>query len=145
MVVVFSEKIKETCNKLNFDQMLAMTDNIDTAPIVDEMVAQHELPEVTSAQNTNEMSVPWTIRSLGISWAAVAASLNTLLYTLLGGSALVTLWFACKSPSEMTAFNWHIVLCMIGVSIYLIIFSSLNLCSRCSSDHAESFQLFCNF
>lgn len=58
--------------------MLEMTDNIDRA-IVDEMVAQHELPEATSAQNTTEMSVPWTIRSLGISWAAVAASLNTLL------------------------------------------------------------------
>ncbi|XP_073945815.1 transmembrane reductase CYB561D2-like isoform X1 [Choristoneura fumiferana] len=100
--------------------MFEMADNIDQAPIVDEMVTEHEVvPEVPSAVDTTEMSVPWTIRSLGVSWDAVHASLNTLVYMLLGGSALVTLWFACKSPSEMTAFHWHIVFCMIGYQLLM--------------------------
>ncbi|XP_063538412.1 uncharacterized protein LOC134747719 [Cydia strobilella] len=42
-----------------------------------------------------------------------------MVYTLIGGSSFVTLWFGMKSPSEITIFQWHIVLCVIGYQLLM--------------------------
>ncbi|KAI8432196.1 hypothetical protein MSG28_004653 [Choristoneura fumiferana] len=99
-----------------------MADNIDQAPIVDEMVTEHEVvPEVPSAVDTTEMSVPWTIRSLGVSWDAVHASLNTLYQLLMPHGLLCLQSFSWSSPltfSQRRRAHW--LLSLVGSILALI-------------------------
>ncbi|XP_063625173.1 uncharacterized protein LOC134796901 [Cydia splendana] len=108
--------------------MFPMGTTNDRTPIVDEMETEHDESDSTTTAHRNsvpvssnpEVSTTSSISaSFHIPWNFVRSCSNTMVYTLMGGCSFVTLWFGLKSPSEMTVFQWHIVLCMIGYQLLM--------------------------
>ncbi|XP_063364675.1 uncharacterized protein LOC134653281 [Cydia amplana] len=105
-----------------------MATTSDRTPIVEEMETEHGETESTTTVDRNSVPVSsnhelLTTSSISASfhipWNFVRSFSNTMVYTLIGGSSFVTLWFGMKSPSEMTVFQWHIVLCVIGYQLLM--------------------------
>ncbi|XP_047998140.1 uncharacterized protein LOC125235586 [Leguminivora glycinivorella] len=74
---------------------------------------------VPVSNNHEELGTSSISASFHMPWKFVRSCANTMVYTLIGGSSFVTLWFGMKSPSEMTIFQWHIVLCVTGYQLLM--------------------------
>lgn len=100
----------------------------DRTPIVEEMETEHGVTDSTTTVQITPVPVssnPEVLRTSSISASFhiprnfLQSCANTMVYTLIGASSFVTLWFGMKSPSGMTIFQWHIVLCVIGYQLFM--------------------------